>query len=153
MVWSCTPGLRIWECQCQRVRYMSCLRLLDLRAEESRVLRHVKPPRCKEASRNPRSLSRGRTQAIGAPTSDSRCLYVCVGFLGAYNFYGLVHQVSGVITVSLRPPCHSKVFRSDCRFTAELEIGFLKTIFQEANPPSPCARTLVMCLRERSMIS
>ena len=33
-----------------------------LRAEE----RHVKPPRCGEASRKPRALSRVRTQAIGA---------------------------------------------------------------------------------------
>ena len=41
-------------------------RLLDLRAEESCVLRYVKPPRCEEASRKPRALSRVRTQAIGA---------------------------------------------------------------------------------------
>ena len=40
--------------------------LLDLRAEESRVVRHVKPPRCGEESRWPHALSRVRTQAIGA---------------------------------------------------------------------------------------
>ena len=31
--------------------------LLDLGAEESRVLKYVKPPRCGEASRKPRALS------------------------------------------------------------------------------------------------
>ena len=40
--------------------------LLDLRAEESRVVRQVKPPRCGEASGRPRALSRDRIQAIGA---------------------------------------------------------------------------------------
>ena len=40
--------------------------LLDLRAEENRVRRHVKPPRCGEASRKPRALSWERTRAIGA---------------------------------------------------------------------------------------
>ena len=39
--------------------------VLDLWAEESRVLRHVKPPRCGEASRKPRLLSRFQTEAIG----------------------------------------------------------------------------------------
>ena len=45
--------------------------LLDLRAEESRVVRHVKPPRSGEASRRPRALSRVRTQAIGALAQGS----------------------------------------------------------------------------------
>ena len=45
---------------------MSFSRLLDLRAEASRVVRHVKPPRYGEASRRPRALSQIRTQAIGA---------------------------------------------------------------------------------------
>ena len=45
---------------------MSYSRLLDLRAEESRVVRHVQLPRCKEASRKPRALSWGRTRAFGA---------------------------------------------------------------------------------------
>ena len=54
---------------------MSCLishrvvfksRLLDLNAKKSRVIRHVKPPPCKEASNEPRALSWDRTQAIGA---------------------------------------------------------------------------------------
>ena len=40
--------------------------LLDLRAEESRVRRHVKQPRFGDASRKPRALSWYRTQAIGA---------------------------------------------------------------------------------------
>ena len=40
--------------------------LVGLRAEESRVVRHVKPPRYGEASRRPRALSGVRTQAIGA---------------------------------------------------------------------------------------
>ena len=35
---------------CQCVGYMSFSGLLDLRAEESRVVRQVKPPRCGEAS-------------------------------------------------------------------------------------------------------
>ena len=51
---------------CQCVGYMSLSGLLDLRAEESRIIRHVKPPRCGEASRRPHALSRVRTQAIGA---------------------------------------------------------------------------------------
>ena len=38
---------------------MSYSRLLDLRSEESRVLRHVKPPRCGEATRKPRALRAG----------------------------------------------------------------------------------------------
>ena len=45
--------------------------LLDLRAEESRVVRHVKPPRYGESSRRPRALSRVRTQAIGALAQGS----------------------------------------------------------------------------------
>ena len=40
--------------------------LLDLRAAESRVIRHLKPPCCGEASRKPRILSWDRTQAIGS---------------------------------------------------------------------------------------
>ena len=40
--------------------------LLDLRAEENRVLRHVKPSRCGEPCGEPRALGRVRTQAIGA---------------------------------------------------------------------------------------
>ena len=53
--------------------YVSARRVLvvfstvsDFRAEESRVLRHVKPPRCGEASRKFRALSWDRAQAIGA---------------------------------------------------------------------------------------
>ena len=42
---------------------MSYSRLLDLRAEKSRVLRHVKPPRCGEAS------------------YWYVCKYVCMGFM------------------------------------------------------------------------
>ena len=45
--------------------------LLDLRAEESRVVIRVKPPRYGEASRRPRALSRVRTQAIGALAQGS----------------------------------------------------------------------------------
>ena len=45
--------------------------LPDLRAEESRVVRHVKTPRYGEASRRPRALSRVRTQAIGALAQGS----------------------------------------------------------------------------------
>ena len=40
--------------------------LLDLTAEESRVLGHVKPSRYGEASRKPRALSLDQTQVIGA---------------------------------------------------------------------------------------
>ena len=40
--------------------------ILDSRAEESRILRRVKPPRFGEASRKPRAFSRVRSQAIGA---------------------------------------------------------------------------------------
>ena len=40
--------------------------VLDLRAEESRFLRHVKPQRCEEASREPRALGWDRTKSIGA---------------------------------------------------------------------------------------
>ena len=39
---------------------------LDVRADESRVIRHVKPLRCGEASRKPRVLSWDRAQATGA---------------------------------------------------------------------------------------
>ena len=44
---------------------MSHSRLLGLRAEGSRVLEHVKPPRCGEGSRKPLALTRVRTQPIG----------------------------------------------------------------------------------------
>ena len=40
----------IHYCQCQCVWYLSYSLLLDLRAKESRVLRHVKTPGCGEAS-------------------------------------------------------------------------------------------------------
>ena len=40
--------------------------LLDLWAEESRILRHVKPSRCEEASRKTRALNCDRSQAISA---------------------------------------------------------------------------------------
>ena len=40
--------------------------LLVLTAEDSRVLRHVKPPRYGDASRKPRALIWDRTQAIDA---------------------------------------------------------------------------------------
>ena len=46
---SFAPGLRIHDFQRQCVGLMSYFRLLDLRAGGSRVLRHVKPPRCGEA--------------------------------------------------------------------------------------------------------
>ena len=60
----------VMSCQC--VGYMLFSRLLlDLRAEESRVVRHVKPPRYREASRRPRALSRVRTHAIGALAQGS----------------------------------------------------------------------------------
>ena len=42
---------------------MSYSRLLDLRAEGSRVLRHVKPPRCEGAFKKASAFSWGRTQA------------------------------------------------------------------------------------------
>ena len=45
--------------------------LLDLRAEERRVVRRLKPPRCGEVSRRPRALSRVRTQVIGALSQGS----------------------------------------------------------------------------------
>ena len=38
--------------------------------EESRVLKHLKPPLCGEASRNPRALSQVRTQVIDALVHD-----------------------------------------------------------------------------------
>ena len=43
---------------------MSYCRLLDLRVEKSFVVRYVKLPRCREASRKPRVLCRTRAQAI-----------------------------------------------------------------------------------------
>ena len=71
LLWSCAPGLRIQQCQCQCVGCTSFSRLLDLKAEESRVVGHVKSPRCVEASRRPRALNRVRTQAIGALAQGS----------------------------------------------------------------------------------
>ena len=50
---------------------MSYSQLLDLRAEESHVVRHVKPPLYREASRRPWQLSRAQTQAIGALAQGS----------------------------------------------------------------------------------
>ena len=51
-------GLRIHHCQrqCVGIHVVFSI-LLDLRAEESRVLRHVKPPRFGEASRKPNARS------------------------------------------------------------------------------------------------
>ena len=45
---------------------MSYSRLLGSRAEEGRVQRHVKPPRCGDASTKSSALIQVRTQAIGA---------------------------------------------------------------------------------------
>ena len=42
-----------------------------LRAEKSRVVGHVKKPRCGEESKRPRALGRVETQAIGAPAHGS----------------------------------------------------------------------------------
>ena len=80
--------------------------------EESRVLRHVKPPRCEEASRMPHARIWNRNQAIvpldhsfthGATRAPILTLtYVFLyGFYGIYNCYGLVRQVLGFITVSV----------------------------------------------------
>ena len=49
-----------------RIGYIAFSRLLDLRTEECRVLRHVKPSGYGEASRKLRALSRVRSKAIGA---------------------------------------------------------------------------------------
>ena len=45
-------------------RYMSYSRLLDSRAKESRVVRHVKPPSCGEVSRKPRGRHRSHTKTV-----------------------------------------------------------------------------------------
>ena len=66
LLWSCAPSFRIHYCQCQCVGYMSYSRMLDLRADESRLVRHVKPPRSGGASKKPCAHSRVRSQAIGA---------------------------------------------------------------------------------------
>ena len=60
----CAPGLGIHYCQCQCVMSVSYSPLLDLNAEESRVPKHVKPPLCGVASRNPSALSWDRTSAV-----------------------------------------------------------------------------------------
>ena len=49
----------------RRVGYTSFSRPLDLRAEESRVVRHVKPLRCGEASRWPGSNPSHRCAGSG----------------------------------------------------------------------------------------
>ena len=71
MLGTCALGTVRWV-QC--VGYMSFSRLLDLRAEESRVIRHANPPCCGEASKRTRALSRVRTQAIGALVQGSYLL-------------------------------------------------------------------------------
>ena len=53
-------------CQCQCVEHLSYSQLPDLKAEDSRFLRHVKPPRSGEASRKPRALCWVLTQTTGA---------------------------------------------------------------------------------------
>ena len=62
------------DCQLRRRRTLSLVRgvhvvilALDLWEKEIRVLRHVTPSRCGEASSKPRALSWDRAQAIGAP--------------------------------------------------------------------------------------
>ena len=50
---------------------MSFSGLLDLRVQESHVVRHVKPPRRGEATRRPHALSRVRTKAFGASAPRS----------------------------------------------------------------------------------
>ena len=61
-------GLRIDCCEGHSVGYMLYSLLLDSRTEVSRVLRHVKPSRCEEASRNSRAISWDRAQAIDQAT-------------------------------------------------------------------------------------
>ena len=75
----------------QRIGYMSFFGLLDLRAEESRVVRHVKTPRCGKESRTPRALSRVRTQAVGALAPGSCPLS-----------YPSAHTVDAIYTAFLR---------------------------------------------------
>ena len=65
LLWFCAPGLKFHYCQCHCVWCVSYTWLLDLRAEKSCVLRHVRGRRG-EASRKPRSFSRVRTPAICA---------------------------------------------------------------------------------------
>ena len=82
----------VMSCQC--VGYMSFFGLLDLRAEESRVLRHVKPPRCGEESRRPHALSRVRTQSIGA------CAYSLIvrnATLKLTNTHVMSQHISGLV--------------------------------------------------------
>ena len=56
-------------------------RILDcwiLRAEETLVQRHVKPPRRGKVSRKPRALSWDRTQVIDSPSHDfSDAAFLC----------------------------------------------------------------------------
>ena len=64
---------------------MSFSWLLDIRVQECRVVRHVKPPRYGEASRRPHALSRVRTQAIGALAPGSYPLsYPSARFLAVW---------------------------------------------------------------------
>ena len=68
------------------VRRVHVVLSIDLRAEESRVVRHVKPPRYGEASRRPRALSRIRTQAIGALAQGSYPLSYPSAQIGSLKF-------------------------------------------------------------------
>ena len=74
-----------------------------LRAEKSRVLRHVKPPRCGEVSTKPRALNWGRTLNIGALARNfirwdnrapfSSCFYFSHHHMQTVNGKGFSNQL------------------------------------------------------------
>ena len=75
------------------VGYTLFSRSLDLRAEESRVVRLRKLPRCREASRKPCALSRVLAQAIGALASGTYSLnYPSTPVKRIFNPYSSAYQ-------------------------------------------------------------
>ena len=94
--------------------------LLDLRAEESRIVRHVKPPRCAEASRRPRALSQVRTQAIGALAQGPYPLIYqsalkSFSWLGALRNKRLINLNDGLLLFALTSiHIHFSSFQSKC---------------------------------------
>ena len=99
------PGLKTLYCQCQCLGYMLYRRLLDLKVEESRVIRNVKPPRCGKASTTPRALSWDRPQGISARV---HARMICMALI-AIVLYGLTRHVSRFIFITVSGPVESYI--------------------------------------------
>ena len=101
---------------------MSFSRLLDLRKEESRVVRHVKPSRCGEASRKPRARSRARTSALAQgflpiDLPGGVVPFLTNTILSALGSVGLSAANSAIGRATNKAACGDGIYRTGDRLT------------------------------------